>query len=69
MNSLIKRYKQQILGQTVSSDKEEGGNKSEPETPVITAVYQKEGGNPETSLIIKKGKTTVIEGTGLTLLN
>ena len=41
----------------------------EPTKPMIVDIYQKEGGDPERPLQFKKGKTAVIEGSGLTLLN
>lgn len=41
----------------------------EPTKPIIVDIYQKEGGDPERPLQFKKGKTAVIEGSGLTLLN
>ena len=39
----------------------------EPETPAITAVYQKEGGDPENPHRIERGKQTGVEYQGFTL--
>ena len=70
MNSLIKRYKQQILGQSTSSDKGEGGNEPTPEpTHEITAFYPKEGANPDKPLEFPRNKPAVLEGKGLKLVN
>ena len=70
-NSLILRYKKRVLGQTVMNDKEDEGDEPTPEvkTPEITAIYQKEGGNPDNPLEIKRDAMTVVEGKNLYLLN
>ena len=70
MNSLIRRYRQQVLGQTSGNKKpDEGGDEPtpEPETPEITAVYQKEGGDPENPNRIERGEQTGVKYQGFTL--
>ena len=52
-----------------SSSGDEDEPTPEPTKPMIVDIYQKEGGDPERPLQFKKGKTAVIEGSGLTLLN
>ena len=68
-NSLIKRYKQQVLGQTVSPDKEDDEEPEEPATPEITKFYPKENANPDKPLEFPRNKTAVLEGTGLKLVD
>ena len=68
-NEEIKRIKQQVLGQKPNTKPDEGGDEPEPEpeTPTITAVYQKEGGDPENPHRIERGKQTGVEYQGFTL--
>ena len=68
-NSLIKRYKQQVLGQTVSPDKEDDEEPEEPAIPEITKFYPKENANPDKPLEFPRNKTAVLEGTGLKLVD
>lgn len=70
-NAAISRYKQQILGQQKSTKKPDEEKKPIPETPVheIKSVYQKEGGNPDKPLDLKRNTVIVVEGTGLKLLD
>ena len=69
VNSLIRRYRQQVLGQTSGSKTpdEEDEPTPEPETPEITAVYQKEGGDPENPNRIERGEQTGVNYKGFTL--
>ena len=69
VNSLIRRYRQQVLGQTSGSKTpdEEDEPTPEPVTPEITAVYQKEGGDPENPHRIGRGEQTGVEYKGFTL--
>ena len=57
-NSLIRRYKQRVLGQTVSSDK-----KDEPVKPEITEVYSKVE-DPHDPTGITRGKETIMKWVG-----
>ncbi|OUO51536.1 hypothetical protein B5F77_10190 [Parabacteroides sp. An277] len=68
-NAIIQRYKQQVLGQTSGSKTpgEEDEPTPEPETPEITAVYQKEGGDPENPNRIERGEQTGVNYKGFTL--
>ena len=68
-NSLIKRYKQQVLGQTVSPDKEDDEEPEEPAIPGITKFYPKENANPDKPLEFPRNKTAVLEGNGLKLVD
>lgn len=72
-NSFLLRFRKTVGANTSgkSEEEEEGGDTPTPEPTVheITEVYQKEGGNPEKPLEIERSATTVIRGTGLTLLN
>ena len=68
-NAAILRYRQ-IIGQTSGNKKpDEGGDEPtpEPETPAITAVYQKEGGDPENPHRIGRDEQTMVEYQGFTL--
>ena len=69
VNSLIRRYRQQVLGQTSGSKTpdEEDEPTPEPVTPEITAVYQKEGGDPENPNRIERGEQTGVNYKGFTL--
>ena len=69
VNSLIRRYRQQVLGQTSGSKTpdEEDEPTPEPVTPEITAVYQKEGGDPENPHRIGRGEQTGVNYKGFTL--
>ncbi len=69
VNSLIRRYRQQVLGQTSGSKTpdEEDEPTPEPVTPAITAVYQKEGGDPENPHRIERGEQTGVNYKGFTL--
>lgn len=51
------------------NDEEDDKPTPEPTQPEITAIYQKEGGNPEKPWEIEKNATIVIEGKGLKLLS
>ena len=70
-NEEIKRIKQQVLGQKPNTKPDEGGDEPTPEpepvTPEITAVYQKEGGDPENPNRIERGKQTGVNYKGFTL--
>ena len=70
-NEEIKRIKQQVLGQKPNTKPDEGGDEPTPEpepvTPEITAVYQKEGGDPENPNRIERGEQTGVNYKGFTL--
>ena len=70
-NAHIRRYKQRVLGQTSGSKKPDEGDEPTPEpepvTPEITAVYQKEGGDPENPHRIGRDEQTMVEYQGFTL--
>ena len=69
-NESIKRYKQQVLGQTSGGKKpDEGGDEPTPVTPEITKFYPKENANPDKPLEFPRNKTAVLEGKGLKLVD
>ena len=63
MNSLIKRYKQQVLGQTAGTDKEDEEETPEPVKPEITEVYSKVE-DPHDPTGITRGKETIMKWVG-----
>ena len=63
MNSLIKRYKQQVLGQTAGTDKEDEEETPEPVKPEITKVYSKVE-DPHDPTGITRGKETIMKWVG-----
>ena len=69
MNWLQKTLSRAGLGSKPSydSDDEEEEPTPEPETPEITAVYQKEGGDPENPHRIERGEQTGVNYKGFTL--
>ena len=74
INSLIAQLEDVLERRGVkpgTDDEEEEEPESEPEptpvTPEITAVYQKEGGDPENPHRIERGKQTGVEYQGFTL--
>lgn len=69
-NQLIRRYKQNILGQTSGNKKpDEGGDEPTPEpiTPAIIAIYNVEGGDPENPLLFGRNSTVGMDFQGFTL--
>ena len=71
-NQSIARYKREALGETTSGkepDEEDEDDEPTPEpvTPEITAVYQKEGGDPENPHRIERGEQTGMKYQGFTL--
>ena len=70
-NQSIARYKREALGETTSGKKEDEEDEPtptpEPVTPEITAVYQKEGGDPENPHRIERGEQTGVNYKGFTL--
>ena len=70
-NQSIARYKREALGETSSGKKEDEEDEPtptpEPVTPEITAVYQKEGGDPENPNRIERGEQTGVNYKGFTL--
>ena len=70
-NQSIARYKREALGETTSGKKEDEEDEPtptpEPVTPEITAVYQKEGGDPENPNRIERGEQTGVNYKGFTL--
>ena len=67
-NSAIVRFRKTIGNSSSSGgDEPEPTPEPEPVTPEITAVYQKEGGDPENPHRIERGKQTGVEYQGFTL--
>ena len=70
VNTLIVRFRKTVSGSS-SSGNAEGGDEPTPEpepvTPEITAVYQKEGGDPENPNRIERGEQTGVNYKGFTL--
>lgn len=69
VNDVVYRFRKVIGVGNSSQGNGSNGGSSDSDKPQITAVYQKENGNPDKPLDIKRGAVTVIEGNGLTLLN
>ena len=70
VNTLIVRFRKTVSGSSSSGDTEGGDEPTpepEPVTPEITAVYQKEEGDPENPHRIERGKQTAVEYQGFTL--
>ena len=67
-NSAIVRFRKTIGNSSSSGgDEPEPTPEPEPVTPEITAVYQKEGGDPENPNRIERGKQTGVKYQGFTL--
>ena len=69
VNDVVYRFRKVIGVGNSSQGNGSNGGSADSDKPQITAVYQKENGNPDKPLDIKRGAVTVIEGNGLTLLN
>ena len=67
VNALVVRLKKTVGSSTSSSKNPDDTPEPTPVTPEITAVYQKEGGDPENPHRIERGKQTGVEYQGFTL--
>lgn len=68
VNTLIVRFRKTVSGSSSSGDAEGGDEPApEPVTPAITAIYPKEGADPNNPLLFKRDTQAVMEFQGFTL--
>ena len=65
-NESIKRYKLYYLGQKTNKKEDEEEEPTSP-TPAITAIYPKEGADPENPLLFRAGTQAIMEFEGFLL--
>ena len=65
-NESIKRYKLYYLGQKTNKKEDEEEEPTSP-TPAITAIYPKEGADPENPLLFRAGTQAIMEFEGFIL--